>query len=311
MRNRARTALVLTALAGLLALPGVAGAQAPTGPAGGMGVEVRSFDPATRTLVGVAHCTSPELAGKEVTLTVGAGVDVTVFSPGAMVGVVVDASKIVTMAKPMPPCGGGPGGPGPGGPGPGGPGGGPGGPGGGCGPGGPPSGGPGGPPSGGPSGPPSGGPGPTTAKAVAPGGPPSGGPGGPPSGGPGGGCGGERGGEYKKGFLNRVWTILGESNGFDAGVLNITLEKILNLPKKMADQDDNLVDQDAYVVISKTTKVYDKAGEEVDKGAFNKVLDKAKNVKVRGKLMPEAKWSKDEDDQPVPTIRAKKVYISG
>ncbi len=291
MHNRAKRALILSVFA-LLALPGVAGAQAP-GPAQiAIGLEIRSVDVAGRTVVGVAHCVPPEIAGKEITLALAPGVELGALKAGDIVGAIVDPGfKTISTFKSTPPCNFGPGGaPGPGGPHqPGGPGNGPGGPGGNCGPGGPPSGGPGGGPG-------------LAPKALAAEGPPSGGPSG---------CGAENGGGYDKGFLNRVWTMLGEANGYEDGVLNITLEKILNLPKKMADQDDALVDQDAYVVIAKTTKVYGKSGEEIEKGALAKALDTAKGVRVRGKLMPKAKWRNDEDDQPVPTIRAKKIYITG
>jgi hypothetical protein len=154
-----------------------------------------------------------------------------------------------------------------------------------------PNGGPGGPYQGGPGGPPNG----------QPGGPngPHGGPGGPPT--------------FAGGFLSRVWRFTAEADSYDAAknVLNVTVTKIVNLPKKFANQDDEIVDQDAYVIFSASTKVYS-GGKRVPKEQrYDALLDNADTVLVAGKMIPPAKWQKDEDDTPVTTIRAKRVSITG
>ncbi|MFA9270393.1 MAG: hypothetical protein ACEQSX_06495 [Baekduiaceae bacterium] len=137
-----------------------------------------------------------------------------------------------------------------------------------------------------------------------PGGPGKPGPGGP--GQPGSGPQGDDGGDFAPSFLSRVWKFVGEVDGYEGGKLSMTIGKVLNLPKKFRDQDDELVDEDAIVLVSKA-RVIDEDGERVAKSA----LEDAEDVRVQGKLLPEAKWEKDEDDQPVATIRAKKVYILG
>lgn len=114
------------------------------------------------------------------------------------------------------------------------------------------------------------------------------------------------GGDFAPSFLSRVWKFVGEVDGYESGKLSMTIGKVLNLPKKFRDQDDELVDEDAIVLVSKA-RVIDEDGERVSKSA----LDDAEDVRVQGKLLPKAKWEKDEDDQPVATIRAKKVYILG
>ena len=88
-------------------------------------------------------------------------------------------------------------------------------------------------------------------------------------------------------------------------MLNITVEKILNLPKKFRDQDDELLDQDAYVLISAKVKVVDADGKRVPQSA----LADADAVQVEGKLLPTAKWHEDEDGTQVTTIRAKRLRI--
>jgi hypothetical protein len=111
---------------------------------------------------------------------------------------------------------------------------------------------------------------------------------------------------FKPGFLSRVWKFAAEVDGYEAGELSVTIDKVLNLPKRWRDQDDDLIDEDATVLVGKA-RVYDEDGKRTSRGA----LEDAEDVKVHGKLLPPDRWEEAEDGEPVPTIRAKKVYIVG
>jgi hypothetical protein len=148
---------------------------------------------------------------------------------------------------------------------------------------------------------------------------PGGGGGGPGGGGPGGGGGGGGGPggglpQLSGGFLSHVWRMNADVDSYDAdkNVLNCTITKFLNLPKKFAQMDDDLIDTDAFVLFSATTKVFDADGKRVPKEvAYNTLLDNANSVKVVGKVIPPKSWQKDQDGTPTPTFRAKQVYITG
>jgi hypothetical protein len=114
--------------------------------------------------------------------------------------------------------------------------------------------------------------------------------------------------QFNPAFLNRVWKFAGEINSFEFGKLSITVSKVLNVPKKFAAQDDELVDEDAIVLLNRKIRVYDEQGKRIPQRELN---DSDEKVRVSGKLLPPHKWEKDDDDQPVPTIRAKKVYLLG
>lgn len=130
-------------------------------------------------------------------------------------------------------------------------------------------------------------------------------PDGPPCGpGPAGG----EGPELARGFLNRVWKFNGEIDSYETGKLSITVSRILNLPKKFATQDDELVDEDAIVLVNSKVRIYDEKGKRLRQRALS---DADESVRVAGKLLPPNKWEKDEDGQPVTTIRAKKIYLLG
>jgi hypothetical protein len=109
-----------------------------------------------------------------------------------------------------------------------------------------------------------------------------------------------------RGFLNRVWKFVGEVDYYEVGELSMTLGRILNLPRRWQSQDDELVDQDATVLVGNRARVF------VDgKRVAREELDNANDVRVHGKLLRPQMWHADEDGTPVPTIRAKKVYVTG
>ena len=98
-------------------------------------------------------------------------------------------------------------------------------------------------------------------------------------------------------------------SGYEDGVLNVTILEFTNLPKKFKNQDDELVDQDAFVLIGNKTRVYGGDGERI-KDPDEAGLDEYDgDVRVHGKLLPVKKWSEDEDGTPTTTIRAKKVFL--
>lgn len=112
--------------------------------------------------------------------------------------------------------------------------------------------------------------------------------------------------QFVRRFISRVWKFVGEVDYYEEGVLSMTLGKILNLPRKWRTQDDDLLDQDTTVLVSERVRVF-QDGKRVGRAA----LDEANDARVHGKLLRPLKWHADEDGEPVPTIRAKKVYITG
>jgi hypothetical protein len=111
---------------------------------------------------------------------------------------------------------------------------------------------------------------------------------------------------FVRSFVRRVWKFVGEVDYYEEGVLSITLHRILNLPRKWRTEDDELLDQDATVLVSERVRVF-QDGERVGR----ETLESANDVRVHGKLMRPFNWLEDEDGETVPTIRAKKVYVTG
>lgn len=227
-----------------------------------LGLEVIAVDPATRSVQGVVHCTTPERAGRQETFKVTADIEFGQFQPGMMWGIAVDPGGVIQSTGEMP-CRVSPQGPPPG----------PGGPG-----------------------------------AFAPGDGPAGPHGPGPDGPHGPGADGPQGQDmpaFNRSFLNRVWKFGVEIDGADDGTLEVTIGKVMNLPKRLRAQDDELVDEAALVLFDKKVRVYDNG-----KRVRSANLDEADgNAVVHGKLLPPKKWRKDADGEPVPTIRARKIYL--
>jgi hypothetical protein len=261
-----------------LAVPATAGAEVQWS-AASVGLEVKGVDLAKSQVYGVLHCVAPEFAGKMVALTAVPGVDLSGVKSGTTVGFALNPSRMITEVQATPPCQVQP--------------------------------------TGGQPQPPQGGQ-PQPAGPLPQGGqPPKDGqpqPGGqfpqaqaPQGGKPGAGPQGDGPPRLLGAFTSRVWRFTGEADGFSDGKLSMTVGKILNLPKRFASQDDDLLDQDAIVLVGAGVRVFDANGRRTAATA----LDDADTVRVQGKVLPPAKWQKDEDGQRVTTIRAKRVYITG
>jgi hypothetical protein len=120
--------------------------------------------------------------------------------------------------------------------------------------------------------------------------------------------------DFAPGFLNHVWKLDAEVDAYDGDerVLSVTVTRLVNLPKRFRDDDDEIIDADTAVLLSRTTRVYDADGHRVRTAEDQaEALNGAETVRVHGKVVPPQKWRTDEDDQPVPTIRAKRVYVTG
>ena len=98
---------------------------------------------------------------------------------------------------------------------------------------------------------------------------------------------------------HRVWTFGGELNDWNEGVLDMT---VLRVGKHEFEEPTAV-----YVLVGERVRVYDRRG----KRATQDQLADAEHVAVRAKMLSRDDWRTDEDGDPVPTFRAKKVRIAG
>jgi hypothetical protein len=113
---------------------------------------------------------------------------------------------------------------------------------------------------------------------------------------------------FKASFLNRVWSFKGALDSFDNGVdhsMSITVEYIEDLPRRFRNQDDDLLDQDATVLMNENVRVFSPEGELVP----HDDLAQADYVRVRARVLRPRMWRENEDGDVVPTLRAKRIYV--
>ena len=113
---------------------------------------------------------------------------------------------------------------------------------------------------------------------------------------------------FKASFLNRVWSFKGALDSFTGGEdhsLSITVEYIEDLPRRFRNQDDELLDQDATVLLNDNIRVFSPEGELVS----HDELVHADYVRVRARVLRPRMWRENEDGDVVPTLRAKRIYV--
>ena len=114
--------------------------------------------------------------------------------------------------------------------------------------------------------------------------------------------------QFKATFLNRVWNFKGALDSVDDGEdhsLSITVEYIEDLPRRFRNQDDDLLDQDATVLMHDNIRVFSPDGDLVP----HDELANADYVRVRARVLRPRMWRANEDGDVVPTLRAKRIYI--
>ena len=114
--------------------------------------------------------------------------------------------------------------------------------------------------------------------------------------------------ELTPAFLRRSWRFAVETDGYDADahVLSATVDRVLGGPRRARRA---LADVDVAVLVTPTTRVLDADGNRVGADGIAAALDGANDALVTGKPLAKAKWQQDEDGDPVPTLRAKRIAI--
>jgi hypothetical protein len=115
--------------------------------------------------------------------------------------------------------------------------------------------------------------------------------------------------DFGAAFLRRVWRFNVEADGYDAEnhVLSATVVRVLGGAPRRARRA--LVDVSANVLVTATTRIIDGDGHRVTGDAIATALDDADLAQVTGKLLPRSSWQNDEDGEPVPTVRAKRIRV--
>lgn len=118
--------------------------------------------------------------------------------------------------------------------------------------------------------------------------------------------------ELSPAFLARTWKLAAEADGFEDGVLSVTIDHVVGLPAAFADEGDLLESSDAEVLVARGTKVLDARHRPVTRRSrVRRLLDRADEVRVEGKVLDPEDWNTDEDGAAVVTVRAKRITVIG
>lgn len=100
--------------------------------------------------------------------------------------------------------------------------------------------------------------------------------------------------------LTRVFDFAGSVDAVDvpARKLSFTIDDADDLPRRFAGQD-------AIATLPAAVRVYDEDGHRVGLDA----LEDAEGVVVRGRILRPSRWQRDEDGEPLITVRAKRLTV--
>ena len=121
---------------------------------------------------------------------------------------------------------------------------------------------------------------------------------------------------FDRGFLRRNWRVGGDATGFSDGVLGMTVTSIPRVPARFREQAGRLEGLQLAVVVSRRTQLSRTrtrtargAGRRGSRRVSPGTLERARRVKVEGKLLPPSRWRRDADGLRVPTVRASRVTV--
>jgi hypothetical protein len=111
-------------------------------------------------------------------------------------------------------------------------------------------------------------------------------------------------------FYTITITINASADGMNGDQLPISIEEVCDVPSGLAGEAAQLIGGEGVALISAATKVFDATGQELTGDAAATALAGADSVSLKAELLRPARWSQDEDGQPVPTFRAIRADIT-
>lgn len=114
--------------------------------------------------------------------------------------------------------------------------------------------------------------------------------------------------DFAPAFFSRNWKILGQVLITDTPggkqVIDFNVDKLLNPPKLLRDEGTEVADQGALVIVGPKVAI-----TENGKRITFAQLQADDHLNVTGKFLRTDKWLDDEDGDPAPTVRAKRIQV--
>jgi hypothetical protein len=123
---------------------------------------------------------------------------------------------------------------------------------------------------------------------------------------------GDSGGEAPKfsaAFSKRAIVLDASLDGLDGSELPVSIEQVCDIPKARMKEARQLPGTDGVVLVLPTTGVW-QDGKRVSGTAATVALDGADTASMRVRLVAQRSWHQDEDGNPVPTFRARRIRVT-
>jgi hypothetical protein len=115
--------------------------------------------------------------------------------------------------------------------------------------------------------------------------------------------------KFTAAFYARVFTLDVSLDGADGKELPISIEEVCSVPKALKRQAAQLAGNDGVALLLQRTAIWE--GKTLLTGeAAATALDGADTAELRVRLVRPRKWREDEDGNPVPTFRTRRIQIT-
>jgi hypothetical protein len=115
--------------------------------------------------------------------------------------------------------------------------------------------------------------------------------------------------KFSSAFYARTFTLDASLDGLDGKRLPISIEEVCDVPKALAKQAVQLAGADGVALLSTRTRVWID-GDALQADAAVTALDGADTAVLRVRLVPQRRWSEDEDGDKVATFVARRITIT-
>src|SRR5919106_2820851 len=124
--------------------------------------------------------------------------------------------------------------------------------------------------------------------------------------------------EFSAEFYKRKFKLDVSADGLDGDQLPISIEKVCRVPKRLAKEAAQLAGGDGIALITDRTKVFlvgdglgdnveGKRGTQLEGEEALGAVDGADTATLKVRLLRNNRWGEDEDGEPVPTFKTRKV----
>jgi hypothetical protein len=115
--------------------------------------------------------------------------------------------------------------------------------------------------------------------------------------------------KFTAAFYEHTFKLDASTDGFEGDQLPISIETVCRVPRALAPQAGQLSGNDGLAKLTDRTRVF-KGRTQLEGDEARRAVEGADTVTLNGRLRRPARWGEDEDGEPLPTFKARKITVT-